>query len=78
MRMLDLFSLILSLEWIAENPTIQQVRKNYDSDVKIYNEPSVKKDECEKVLAKTEPTYQEINTPNDANGGGDHQQDEGR
>ena len=72
--------LILLLEWIEENPTIQV--KTNDSDVKISNEPSVKKDEYEKVLAKTEPPitslaeFISINKPNAA-GGCDQQQDEG-
>ena len=42
--------------------------------------PSVKKDDdqYEKVLAKTEPTsYQEINKTNDADVGGDQQDDDG-
>ena len=57
--------------------------KTNDSDVKISNEPSVKKDECEKVPAKTEPPitsllaeFISINKPNAA-GGCDQQLDEG-
>ena len=51
-----------------------------NSNNRICNKPSVKKDDdqYEKVLAKTEPTsYQEINKTNDADVGGDQQDDDG-